>query len=82
MEESWFQQEAVLHPDLSSAYFIPEDRILNNDYILQRSQELAANLEASEDLENELLIEWEEGIPFEGGMTVFESVLNLKLITN
>lgn len=27
MEEEWFQEEAVLHPDLSSAYFIPEDRL-------------------------------------------------------
>ena len=23
MEADWFQDEAVLHPDLSSAYFIP-----------------------------------------------------------
>lgn len=82
MEEPWFFDEAVLHPDLSSAYFIPENRILNNDYILQKSIELASNLNASEDLEDELLAEWEEGVPFEGGMTVFESVLNLKLVTN
>ena len=27
--EEWFQEEAVFHPDISGAYFIPEDRYLN-----------------------------------------------------
>ncbi len=27
MEEEWFNEEAVLHPDESSAYFIPKERL-------------------------------------------------------
>lgn len=27
MDEEWFREEAVLHPDLDSAYFVPEYRI-------------------------------------------------------
>lgn len=45
MDEPWFQEEAVLHPELSSAYFIPEIRILNtNDLILKRIQELTLEM--------------------------------------
>jgi len=31
MDCSWFQEEAVLHPEESSAYFIPLHRIYEND---------------------------------------------------
>lgn len=85
MEESWFGEEAILaigKEDItgSSAYFIPEDRLINNQYILERSVELALKLISTEDEED--YIEWCNGIPFEGDMNAFESVLNLKLIYN
>jgi hypothetical protein len=31
MEEEWFDEEAVLHPDESSAYFIPKERLEEYD---------------------------------------------------
>ena len=34
------------------------------------------------DFENYINNEWCNGIPFEGGMNAFESILNLKLISN
>lgn len=80
MEEDWFGDEAILHYELSSAYFIPEHRVINNDYILERSKELALQLKATEEEEAYIFEQWNEGIPFEGGMNTFESVLNLKLI--
>lgn len=47
MEEEWFQDEAVLadHENIGgSAYFIPENRIIDNSYILSRIKELASKL--------------------------------------
>lgn len=43
MEESWFEEEAILHPDLPSAYFIPEKYLLNNEMIVHRIKELIEN---------------------------------------
>lgn len=34
MEEPWFQDEAILHPDISAAYFIPLNRISANKTII------------------------------------------------
>ena len=82
MEEDWFTTEAILaDPDIAglSAYLIPESRIISNDYILERSLDLALQLVATESEEDYILEEWSSGFPFEGGMNVFESVLNLKL---
>ena len=31
MEEEWFREEAVLHLDLSSAYFVPRFRLFNSE---------------------------------------------------
>lgn len=81
MDEPWFKDEAVLNYEISSAYFIPEDRLINNDYILQRSRELALQLEATEEEETYIFEQWDNGTPFEGGMNTFESVLNLKLFS-
>ena len=38
MEEPWFQEEAVLHPELSAAYFIPEHRIITRSYISESKE--------------------------------------------
>ena len=46
MDEPWFDDSAILAD--SSSYLIPESRIINNDYILQRSAELALQLESME----------------------------------
>jgi hypothetical protein len=85
MEEKWFQGEAILANEdqfSSSSYFIPEERIINNEYILQRSKELAKELKSTDEEDKYINSQWEkEGLPFEGGMNTFESVLNLKLIT-
>ena len=78
MEEPWFNDEAILADN--SSYLIPESRIINNDYILQKSAELALQLESMEIDELAIYQEWDSGTPFEGGMSVFESVLNLKLL--
>jgi len=79
MEESWFNDEAILNVWMPSAYFIPENRIINNQYILEKCEELAKQLESTEEDETYIYEEWESGNPFEGGMNVFESILNLKL---
>lgn len=45
MEKDWFEDEAVLNVWMSSAYFIPEMRILTtNDLILERMQELTLEM--------------------------------------
>jgi hypothetical protein len=85
MEEDWFEEEAILalgSEDKTgcSAYFIPESRIITNDYILSKSEELAKQFISTKEEDNILLSSWEEAIPFEGGMNTFESVLNLKLM--
>lgn len=54
MECDWFRDEAILalgHEDKtgSSAYFIPEERILENSYIEQRVAELCRGYEISEE---------------------------------
>lgn len=81
MDEWWFQDEAILNiRDDDSSYLIPEDRIIDNDYILRRSEELAVQLKSTNEEEQLLMVEWEHSFPFEGGMNTFESVLNLKLL--
>jgi hypothetical protein len=82
MEESWFANEAILNHEISSAYFIPEERIMNNDYILRRCEELAKQLVSTTEEELFIYEEWNNGSPFEGGMNTFESILNLKLNTD
>jgi len=77
MEEEWFRKEAFLGED--SSYFIPEDRIIDNDYILNRSKELAKQLKSTAEEDEYIDSQWQDGPPFEGGMNTFESVLNLKL---
>jgi hypothetical protein len=82
MEEDWFYDEAILSngdEHGSSAYFIPESRIINKDYILTKSEELAKQLESTPEEDAYITSEWESGTSFEGGMNTFESVLNLKL---
>lgn len=82
MEEDWFDSEAILaDPEIAgiSAFLIPESRLINNTYILERVEELSKQLEATQKEENYIYSEWENSIPFEGGMNTFESVLNLKL---
>lgn len=82
MEEDWFAEEAVLHVGLPSAYFIPEHRLINNDYIVQRVEELAQELTATEEQEREINDEWENGSPFEGGISTFEAILSIKMFNS
>ena len=54
MEEPWFKEEAILalgseEVTGSSAYFIPENRILCNEYISARIIELVRDYSTSED---------------------------------
>jgi len=79
MAQYWFKTEAVLHPDLSAAYFIPEQRFINNEYILDKSEDLALLLEHTPEEENHMYNEWASEDPFGGSMNTFESILNLKL---
>lgn len=81
MEEEWFRSEAVLNLEGSGSYFIPEHRILNNDYIVTRSIELAQQFESTIKHEQYIEDEWCEVFPFEGGMSAEESILNLKIIS-
>jgi hypothetical protein len=79
MEQPWFINEAILNYEMGSAFFIPENRIINNSYILKRCEELAVQLNSTEKEENYIDEQWNDAIPFEGGMNTFESILNLKL---
>lgn len=85
MDEEWFEEEALLANTLSqkfdmhSAYLIPESRIINNEYIIQKVEELASYLESTEEEENYMNEEWDDSLPFEDGMSTFESILNIKL---
>ena len=81
MEYDWFKNEAILGE--KSSCFIPENRIIEikgNIYILNKSKELANQLITTLEEDNIIDKNWNEALPFEGGMTIFESVLNLKLI--
>lgn len=77
MEESWFEEEAILGN--SSSYFIPEDKFLNNKYIESRIVELAKNFIVSKKQLAERDKTWENAIPFEGGMCTFEAIIEIKL---
>jgi hypothetical protein len=80
MEEEWFEDEAILNEQ--SSYFIPEKRFINNEYILEKSEELALQFISTIKEDGRIFFEWEKIVPFRGGMTTFESVLNLKLMLN
>ena len=85
MEEEWFDREAILCNEAfcgGSAYFIPESRVINNEYILAKCEELALQLESTPEEDAYIESEWESGTSFEGGMNTFESILNLKLSLN
>ncbi len=85
MDEPWFTNEAVLAEGEtvgSSAYFIPENRIINDLYILNRCEDLALQLKSTDSEEEYIYEEWNTGMPFDGGMNTFESILNLKLSLN
>jgi hypothetical protein len=84
MEEEWFNEEAILalgseETTGSSTYFIPEERLINNEYILQKSEELALKFKSTPEEDSRIDKNWNEALPFEDGMNTFESVLNLKL---
>lgn len=83
MDEVWFEKESCL-ADVKfgdSAYFIPESRIINNEYILQKVEELAALLETIKEDEDYIDEEWESNDSFGGVMSTFEAILNIKLHT-
>jgi hypothetical protein len=44
MEEPWFEEEAVLHYGLSSAYFIPKNRICTLSGIIVGYETLISNI--------------------------------------
>lgn len=77
MEESWFKDEAILNIDGNSSYFIPEKRIIDNDYIRKRSEELARNLSVSESEYEEFVNSFKDFIN-PADFNTYESVLNLK----
>lgn len=77
MDKEWYDEEAI--PTENSACFIPESRLINNEYILAKVEEFAKELTATKEEEDYILKEWEEGLPFEGGMNTFETILNLKM---
>ena len=79
MDQVWFKNEAILCPIKPAAYFIPESRLIDNNYILNKCKELANQLESTEEEEAYIFSEWDLGTPFDGGMSTFESVLNIKL---
>jgi len=77
MEEKWFNEEAILGD--SSSYFIPESRFINNKYIVSKCKDLANELVVTDEQLNANDDEWESAFPFEGGMSDFECLMNLKL---
>lgn len=79
MEEEWFQTEAVLHPDLSATYFIPEERIINNEYIEQEVRLLSKQYKCTTDDRLHIENEWSEDVPFDGGMTLKEHILDINI---
>ena len=80
MDEEWFEHEAFLADHVSvagSAYFIPEERIINNEYITQRVEELASQFTSTEEEKEEMYKAWEE-MDFDGGITTEEAILTIK----
>lgn len=85
MECDWFRDEAILalgSEDVtgSSAYFIPESRILDNSYIEQRVVDLCRNYEVSPESEEYANKQWENTIPYEGGMSLSELLTETALL--
>lgn len=85
MECDWFRDEAILavgHEDEtgSSAYFIPESRVLDNSYIKQRVVELCENYEITEKEGEDAKLEWEKEKPYEGGMTLNDLIVETSLL--
>lgn len=85
MECDWFREEAILalgHEDKtgSSAYFIPESRLLSNSYIEQRVAELCREYEVSTRDEELAYKEWDQPIPYEGGMSLSELIIETHLL--
>jgi len=79
MEEDWFEKEAILSSE-SSAFFIPEKRYYEDviDYIIVESERLATMLPTNSSEKTYIENEWKNKYPFEGGMSTYESILNLK----
>lgn len=77
MDEPWFDDEAVLASGRkkNAAFFIPENRIINNDYIVNRVKELCKMYKLSQQEIKDSLMEWENSFPYEGGMSINELVI-------
>lgn len=89
MEEPWFEEEAILALGCedkvgSSAYFIPRDRvIINNESIRLEVYDLLSNYKITEEEKIASEKEWNSGIPFEGGMSFNEALVEaVKSINN
>jgi hypothetical protein len=83
MEEPWFDDEAILalgaeEQTGSSAYFIPEERLLNNDTIITRVKELCNQFETTAEEDEYVEKEFEGGLSFEGGMSIPEAIIIIK----
>lgn len=86
MECDWFRDEAILalgHEDQtgSSAYFIPESRILTKEYVQQRVAELCRDYEVTPEEEDYSSKQWcDEAFPYEGGMSLKELIVEIALL--
>ena len=86
MECDWFRDEAILalgHEDQtgSSAYFIPESRILTKEYVQQRVAELCRDYEVTPEEEDYSSKQWcDEAFPDEGGMSLKELIVEIALL--
>lgn len=85
MECDWFRDEAILalgHEDEtgSSAYFIPEERILENSYIEQKVAELCRSYKISEESEESAASEWEKELPYGGCPSLRQLVTEVALL--
>lgn len=84
MGEPWFREEAIFAGKEdrfgSSAYFIPENRILTNELISLRISELASKYSISEEDIELNKEEWKKSTSFGGRtMSLRESIINIKL---
>ena len=87
MEEPWFKEEALLALGCedkvgSSAYFIPEGRILDNDRIEQRVAELCREYKPGQEQIDHADSQWTSSFPYEGRMSLRELVTEVSILVN
>ena len=81
MNEPWFQEEAILALGCeeqvgSSAYFIPRNRIItSNEDIKNEVYDLLSGYNLTDEELRQSDKEWNSAIPFEGGMSFSEALI-------